>query len=193
MPEEMENELDVGELTGPPLRDPECTGLSADEFRASFGEELSQTLDLGTWRTGIHLDEEYRRLEAEVRLAVEQEGEYQRHIRDEIFPRIAWGDAPAGAGVYEIPVEDIEAVHRGLLFNGGVEACDGSNQIHDTLPLTIHQIAISLVSYAGDRGTWHQRLFRRDLRFQNGDPTQEILELLERRGRRSAVNHAAAQ
>ena len=191
MPDDLETDLDVGELTGPPLYDAEHPGFSADEFRASFGEELSQTLDLTTWRTGINLDEEYRRLAAEVQLAVGQESDYQRRIRDEIFPRIAWGDAPPGAGVYEIPKEDIEAIHRGLLFNGGVEACDGSNQIHDTLPLTIHQIAVSLVSYAGDRGTWHQRLFRRDLRFQNGDPTQEILELLERRGRRSAVNHSA--
>ncbi len=99
----------------------------------------------------------------EVRLAVETESEYQRHIRHEIFPRLQWGTIP-GCGVYEIPIRDIETVHRGLLFNGGVEACDGTNQDHDTLPLTIHQIGVSLVSYAGDRGMWHQRLFRRGLR-----------------------------
>lgn len=183
------NDLDLGELTGPPLFDAELPGFSADEFRASFNEELSQTLDLTTWRTNVDLADEYRRIETEVRLAVEQEGEYQRHIRREFFPSLQWGDVP-GCGVHEIPLRDIETVHRGLLFNGGVEACDGTNQDHDTLPLTIHQIGVSLVSYAGDRGTWHQRLFRRDLRLNHRDPLEELRELLERRGRRAAVNHS---
>lgn len=183
------NDLDLAELTGPPLYDAEWPELSADEFRASFGEDLGRILDLGTWRTDVDLTDEYRRIETEVRLAVEKEGEYQRHIRRDIFPRLQWGEVP-GCGVYEIPVRDIESVHRGLLFNGGVEACDGTNQDHDTLPLTIYQIGVSLVSYAGDRGTWRQRLFRRDLRSSNRDPVEEVRELLERRGRRSAVNHS---
>ena len=182
-------DLDVGELTAP-QHEEALPGFSAEEFRASFGEELSQTLDLDSWRTGFNLDEEYRRIEREVGEAVEREGDYQRDIRNEVFPRLQWGEAPPGAGVYAIPVEDIETIHRGLLFNGGVEACDGTCQVHDTLPLTVHQIGVSLVSYAGDQGTWHQRLFRRDLRFANGDPIQNVLELLERRGRRAAVNHA---
>jgi len=183
------NNLDIGELTGPPVYDAELPSFSADEFRDSFGEDLGQTLDLATWRTDVNLTDEYRRIETEVRLAVEKEGEYQRHIRRDIFPRLQWGEVP-GCGVHEIPIGDIETVHRGLLFNGGVEACDGTNQDHDTLPLTIHQIGVSLVSYAGDRGTWHQRLFRRDLRLSNRDPVEEVLELLERRGRRAAVNHS---
>jgi hypothetical protein len=183
------NHLDIGELTGPPLPDAEWSGFNAEQFRESFGEDLGQTLDLATWRTDVNLTDEYQRIETEVRLAVEKEGEYQRHIRRDIFPRLQWGDVP-GCGKHEIPLADIESVHRGLLFNGGVEACDGTNQDHDTLPLTIHQIGVSLVSYAGDRGTWRQRLFRRDLRLSNRDPVEEVLELLERRGRRAAVNHS---
>jgi hypothetical protein len=188
MADDPTNGFDVGELTGPPP-DEDLSGFSASEFRESFGEDLSRTLNLDTWRTDLNLADEYSRIEAEVRLAVEKESDYQRQLRDEIFPRLQWGDVP-GCGKYEIPVKDIEDIHRGLLFNGGVEACDGTNQDHDTLPLTIHQIGVSLVSYAGDRGTWHQRLFRRDLRFNNGNPLEDVLELLERRGRRSAVNHA---
>ncbi len=181
------NNLDIGELAGQPLYD--AAGFTAEEFHESFGEELGQTLDLDTWRTDVNLTDEYRRIEAEVRLAVEKEGEYQRHIRRAIFPRLQWADVP-GSGVHEIPIRDIETIHRGLLFNGGVEACDGTNDDYDTLPLTIYQIGVSLVSYAGDRGTWHQRLFRRDLRVSNRDPVEEIRELLERRGRRAAVNHS---
>lgn len=183
------NDVVITELTGPPPYDAELPAFSPDEFRESFGEDLSQTLDLATWRTDVNLTDEYRRIESEVRLAVEKEGEYQRNIRRSIFPRLQWGAVP-GCGVHKIPIRDIETIHRGLLFNGGVEACDGTNQDHDTLPLTIHQIGVSLVSYAGDRGTWHQRLFRRDVRCRNGDPVQEVLELLERRGRRAAVNHS---
>ncbi|HTU23042.1 MAG TPA: hypothetical protein VMG10_33715, partial [Gemmataceae bacterium] len=183
------NDVDIGELTGPPRYDAEEPGFSAAEFRDNFGEELSQTLDLATWRTDVDLTDEYRRIETEVRLAAEKESGYQRQIRRDIFPRLQWGNVP-GCGVYEIPIRDIETIHRGLLFNGGVEACDGTSDAHDTLPLTIHQIGVSLVSYAGDRGTWHQRLFRRDLRLSNRDPVEEVLELLERRGRRAAVNHS---
>jgi hypothetical protein len=76
-----------------------------------------------------------------------------------------------------------------LLFNGGVEACDGTRHVHDTLPLTIYQIGVALVSYRGDRGTWQQRLFRRDLRQRGGDPLEETLRVLEHRAGRSALNH----
>src|SRR5262249_5055242 len=98
--------------------------------------------------------------------------------------------APKGAGRYAVPAAELEEITRGLLFNGGVEACDGNIQVHDTLPLTIYQIGVSLVSYSGDQGTWCQRLFRRDLRQQHAAPVEEALELLARRDRRSGLNHA---
>jgi hypothetical protein len=85
-------------------------------------------------------------------------------------------------------VPTLERIHRGLLFNGGVEACDGTRQVHDTLALTIYQIGVSLVSYRGDQGTFGQRFFRRDLRVETNDPTEEMLALLERRATRGAIN-----
>src|SRR5205807_10387998 len=92
---------------------------------------------------------------------------------------------PAHAGKHEARREDLEAIHRGLLFNGGVEACDGLIQIQDTLPLTMYQVGVSLVSYRGDQGTWGQRLFRRDLR-QKGVEVEEMMEFLERRAKRDS-------
>jgi hypothetical protein len=173
-----------------PLPEPEAAGVTTAGFRESFGEELRQALDLDTWRTGPDLGQEYSRIEREVRDAVTQEDAWQQRIRREIFPRIEKRpNAPKGAGVRPAKPEVIPRIHRGLLFNGGVEACDGTVQVHDTLPLTIYQIGVSLVSYRGDQGTWRQRLFRRDLRQQGDDPA-EILELLERRSRRTALNHA---
>ena len=83
----------------------------------------------------------------------------------------------------------LRLIHRGLLFNGGVEACDGTVQVHDTLPLTIYQVGVSLVSYAGNQGTWQQRLYRRDLRQRGEDPVEHVFQVLERRAQRAALNH----
>jgi hypothetical protein len=161
-----------------------------EDYYAGFGEELRQTLDLRNWLPGRDLGEEYRRIVEEVRDAVEQEDELHREIREAIHSRLAWGPAaPKGAGRYEVSVEEIEEVHRGLLFNGAVETCDGTHEPHESLALTIHQIGIGLVSYRGDLYTWQTRLFRRDLRQRHGDPVGDAIELLERRSLRPGLNH----
>jgi hypothetical protein len=175
-----------------PLAPGGIPALRPEDYRKTFGEELQATLNVDNWRAGRDLGAEYRRIEAEIREAVAREGGWQRRIREEVHPRLAWGEgAPKGAGRYAVPAAELEEVTRGLLFNGGVEACDGNIQVHDTLPLTIYQIGVSLVSYAGDQGTWYQRLFRRDLRQQHADPAEEALELLARRDRRGGLNHPA--
>jgi hypothetical protein len=162
--------------------------ISAEHFQENFGEDIRQTLDLNTWRVGSDLNQEYSRIEREVREAVERENVLQKKIRDRVFPcLIQRPNAPKNAGKHEAKLDAIEAIHGGLLFNGGIEACDGAIQIHDTLPLTIYQIGVSLVSYRGDQGTWCQRLFRRDLRQQGSDPVDEAIQILERRARRSAL------
>src|SRR5437899_2388504 len=100
--------------------------ISPDDYRDGFGESLTETLDVERWRVGRDLAEEYRRIQAEVELAVACETDLQRRVREEVHPRLAWGDgAPKGAGRYAVSVSEIAEVHRGLLFNGGVEACDG--------------------------------------------------------------------
>jgi len=175
-------DADAGPL---PAADP--AEVTAGDFRAGFGEELARVLDISAWETGWDLTREYGRIEREVREALRGETEVQRRTRAELFPRLF----AAGGGVYEARRDVMEAIHRGVLFAGGVEACDGTVEVHDTLPLTIYQIGVSLVSYRGDQGTWQQRLFRRDLRRQGGDPIPELADLLEHRSRRAALNHAA--
>ncbi len=166
------------------------SAVSPEEYRQGFGEELSDTLDLRHWLPGRDLGQEYARIVEEVRAAVEQEDDVHRAIREEVHPKLAWvAGAPKGAGRHEVSVEEIAEVHRGLLFNGAVEACDGTHEPHETLALTIHQIGIGLVSYKGDLGTWQTRLFRRDLRQRHADPVGEALELLERRSLRPGLNH----
>ncbi len=154
-----------------PLSTGGTPALRAADYREAFGEELAAMLNVDNWRAGRDLGAEYRRLEAEIYAAVARETGWQRRVREEVHPRLAFAaGAPKGAGRYAVPVDEIEEVHRGLFFNGSVEACDGTVEVHDSLPLIIYQIGVGLVSYAGNQGTWCQRLFRHDLRQQHADP-----------------------
>ena len=173
-----------------PRSRPEPAPASSRDFRASFGEDLRDVLDVGTWHSGRDLAQEYARIEREVREAVGREGELQRRVWADLFPKLFDpATSPPGGGVYVANPDVLRLVHRGLLFNGGVEACDGTVQVHDTLPLTVYQVGVSLVSYRGDQGTWQHRLFRRDLRQRGGDPVEDALRVLERRASREALNH----
>jgi len=155
------------------------------EFEEAYGESFHHTLDLNTWIMGEDLAEMYGRLEQEIADAVAMEDSYSHTIRNEVFSKIKTSPgAPPNAGVFQAKREDLEKIHTGLLFNGGVEACDGTSVVHDTLPLTITQIGVSLVSYNGNQGAWAHRLFRRDLRSKMTDPVEEVMTVLERREKR---------
>src|SRR5579859_7751006 len=162
-------------------------------FREGFGEDLHHVLDLHNWTAGTDLASLHDRAEAEVRAAIAQESAAARQIRRDIFPRI--GDpehgAPEGAGVYCAERAQLERIHTGLLFSGGVEACDGTYRAFDTIPLTLYQIGVSLASYRGDQGSWGHRLFRRDLRLTGGTLSGDIIELLSRRHQRGGLNQQA--
>jgi len=163
--------------------------MEDDQFRAAFGESVENPLNIETWLLGDDLAAMYTSLEREVAQAVEQEGRIRERIRAELFPVVfQHPQAPPQAGCYKVQVAQLEQIHRGLLFNGGVEACDGTNLVHDTLPITIAQIGVSLVSYQGNQGTWVHRLFRRDLRVSGLDPIEEAMALLERRRVRGSTD-----
>lgn len=200
----MKEVMDIATLTPPqPAPDemaPSTTptdqlALRDDDYTAAHGESLRQTLDLATWRPGTDLTEMYAVLEQEVAEAVRKESEYIHEIRAKIFPRLRRRPgAPSGAGVYQVPVGHLEEVHRHVLFNGAVEACDGTVVTHDTLPVTITQIGVCLVGYRGDQGSWVHRIFRRDLRTGSGkDPIEETLDLLEHRKRRAGVEQRSSR
>lgn len=162
-------------------------GGALPEFEAAFGEPLSRTLDLSTWTVGEDLAAAYARLEKEVAEAVAQEDNYRAEIRKTVFPQLATlPAAPPNGGVYLAARADLERIHRGILFNGGVEACDGVYVVHDTLPLSITQIGVCLVGYSGEQGAWVHRLFRRDLRNKQTNIIDEVLTLLDRRQKREA-------
>jgi hypothetical protein len=166
--------------------------VDATEYEAATGERLAQTLDIDTWQPGTDLDALYERLEREFEQAVQQEGRIRQQIRELVFPALRTREgSPNNAGVYQVTVEHIEKVHRGLLLNGAVVACDGTSVVCDTLPVTVTQIGVCLVSYQGDQGSYAHRLFRRDLRVKGLDPVEEALALLERRRQRTGFDHSS--
>ena len=162
-----------------------------DPFARQFDEPIERVLDLSTWSTGADLDRLYARLDQEVRAALAQDADHRAVIRRVVLPKLAQRRSLAAeAGVYRASPEDIRRVHQGLLFTGAVECADGTVALHDTLPLTVVQVGVGLVSYQGDQGTWVHRLFRRDIRArQPDDPAAEVLDLLEARQRRTGFEH----
>ena len=158
------------------------------EFEEAYGEPFQKTLDLSTWTLGENLSDTYDKLEKEIADATEQSRRSRKPVREVLFSRIKEIPfAPKNAGIYQARTSDLEKIHRGLLFNGGVEACDGTSVVHDTIPLTITQIGVCLVSYNGQQGSWAHRLYRRDLRSRITDPVEEVMTLLERRERRERI------
>jgi hypothetical protein len=162
--------------------------LEPNEFSKSFGESLDLTLNIDTWSSHADLLQLYDRLAETVLEAVKQEDEIRKRIRKVVFPILSTRpNAAPGAGVYQATAKQIEHVHTGLLFNGGVEACDGNSFVDDRLPLTITQIGVTLVSYHGEQGSWAHRLFRRDLLQHNENIVDQTVALLEQRSKRDGI------
>jgi hypothetical protein len=164
---------------------PEGIEIPTQEIEAALGEPFSHTLDVASWDRGL-THAALEKLETQIADAVRQEHEIVKTVRKEVFPLIEGGEgAPSCAGVYQATLDDIDTAQRKVLFNVGVAAVDGTVKSHDTLPLTITQIGVSLVSYAGEQGAWTHRVFRRELRAKGPEVSRdEVLDaLLKRRGR----------
>lgn len=162
--------------------------IGAAEFKAAFGEPIAATLDLSSWSADADLQGVYERLTTEVQSAVEQEQRIRSFVRREVFPLLTTRpQAPDAAGVYKAELDQVERIHRRVLFAGRLETCDGTVASHDTLILTVTQIGVCLVSYQGDQLSLSQRLYRRDLRTAPGeDPVAEAKTLLDHRQQRGA-------
>src|SRR4051794_4301249 len=93
----------------PPLPVSRPAPVTADAFEESFGEPLSHTLDLTSWGDGVNLAREYARIEEEVGRAVAFEGEQERRVRAEVFPRLGvLENLPPEAGFYDhLTTDDI--------------------------------------------------------------------------------------
>jgi len=158
------------------------------DIERATGETPAEMLDLDRWTEGEDYASMSERTRREVAEAVKREGADTKRIRGEIFQKISATANIPHAGLNTFKEEHIETALRGLLFNGAVEACDGTSAVHDTLPITITQIGVCLTSYRGEQGSYVHRIYRRDLRERGQNQLEEILEMLERRGKRQPEN-----
>ena len=168
--------------------------VDAATIEHALGEPIGRILDLASWSSDGDMGALYDRLDREIAEAVRLEDRVRPGIRETVIPILATRSGhPPDAGVYQVLPPQLEQVHRGLLFTGAVEACDGTSQSYDTLPVTVSQIGVGLVSYRGDRGTWMQRLFRRDLRVGGEDLVEQALALLQARSTRGGFEQESTR
>lgn len=157
------------------------------EVDNSLETEFKQALNLDSWTSGERMDQLAARLEREVELAAQfEDGMAPRVLKklEEALPTAP--DRSSESGVYTLTIDDVTRAVRNVLFNGLVEACDGTRVAVSTLPVTVVQIGICLTSYlgTGDGGTIGHRLYRHDILRKNGNAEEEVLEFLSRRARR---------
>jgi len=175
----MKEQLDISRSDG---KSDNIVTPTTSPFEQTYGESIQQALDIAGWKTGVDLAEVYARTESEVADAVAQCSRTRQRIREIVFPLLEKGRSVLPcAGVYQLTVDNIAKIHENALFNGGVEASDGTKRVFESLPLTITQIGVAIVGYNGNQGTYSHRMYRRDLRAKGLDPAEEAVALLERR------------
>lgn len=138
-----------------------------DDFLSAFGETLRDTLNLEKWDAGVEPQRMLARFREQISQSVNKEERVRHIVRTELFPRIAGAvGAPKGAGVYPASPERLNTIHEVLLFAGHVEAVNSMVVSHDSLPTSITQIGLAIVSYGGTSGVFSQRLFRKEMSAQ---------------------------
>ena len=148
-----------------------------------FEDAIVDSLDISSWSQGNNLAELFKQHQQEVKAAIDNEAKVTTILRNEIMPTIGKEKANLPFVGLQAPFASsiIEKAQFGLLFNGGVEATDGTIVSHDTLPLTITQIGVCLVSYQGELGSYAHKLFRRDLKITDEDSVNQVLDMLQER------------
>jgi hypothetical protein len=158
-----------------------------EEFDQGLAREFAAALDLSTWTSGERLNELSDRLERDVALAARHESEMGPKLIAMLRESLHTApDRSSESGVYDLTPDHIVAACRNVLFNGNVEACDGTRIVVNTLPVTVFQIGICLTSYrgAGDGGSIVHRLYRHDITRPNNDVESQVRDFISRRARR---------
>src|SRR6266851_4062573 len=96
--------------------------------------DVLQALNIDTWMSGLDMGALEARMEQEIELAVRNEEELVPLIREKLKRDLP--DAPGlprGAGLYAATPHMIREACEAVLFNGLVEACDGTRLVIDTL------------------------------------------------------------
>jgi hypothetical protein len=159
--------------------------IGDEDFRETFGEDPSTTLDIDTWDTGFDWKGAVTHFTAEIASAVGREDRVRAAIRREILPRLGRRPGmPHEAGVWKATPDQLATVCEGLLFRGRVEAVDGTFATYDSLPIGITQMGVAIIGYGGTSGTFSQRLFRKEMSSRGAGTFQEAKEFIDKRQNR---------
>ncbi len=165
------------------------------EYDQTLAREFAAALDLSTWTPGERLSELSARLERDVALAARHEGEMGPKVISVLKETLQSApDRSRESGLYDLTPDVITAACRNVLFNGNVEACDGTRIVVNTLPVTVVQIGICLTSYlgTGDGGSIVHRLYRHDITRPNNDVEQQVRDFISQRARRKRRSRDAS-
>lgn len=158
------------------------------DFETNLREAIDGALNVGSWTSGERMHELEGRLEREVEQAMANESQMAPRVMDVVRDHIAQAkDHSSESGVYHVQPDQITDACRDVLFNGLVEACDGTRVAYDTLPITVFQIGLCMTSYLddGEPMSVGHRLFRHDLVRSNGDPVDDVMAFMQSRRRKS--------
>lgn len=165
----------------------ETHGPTDNGIDDAVARQLIAALDLSTWTSGERLGELSARLEREVELAAQHECQMGPKVLSLLRDSLPTApDRSRESGVYDLSPDVVTSACLNALFNGNVEACDGTRVVVPTLPVTVVQIGICLTSYvgAGDGGSIVQRLFRHDITRRTDDAEAEVRDFISQRARR---------
>jgi hypothetical protein len=160
----------------------------AEDFDRDLRQTVDQALNVGQWTAGESMGDLEERLEREVRAATAYEAGKANGVLDLVKNNIRDNpDASRESGVFDVTPEQISQTLKNVLFNGLVEACDGTRVTYDTLPISVIQIGICMTSYLDDGSPTSigHRLFRHDMVRRNGNAEEEILAFMQQRARLS--------
>lgn len=159
-----------------------------DDFDKGIRAAIDDALNVAQWTAGERMGELEERLEREVEMALANESAMAPAVLDLVRTRINEApDASRESGVYAVTPEQITATCGNVLFNGLVEACDGTRVTYDTLPISVIQIGLCMTSYLDDGAPTSigHRLFRHDMVRKNGNATEDVMAFIQQRSRRS--------
>jgi hypothetical protein len=155
-------------------------------------QDVLRALDVDTWMSGLDMTTLEARMEQEIELAVRNEEEIIPLLRARLERDLRnTPGLPRGAGLYSASPHMIREACETVLFNGLVEACDGTRLLIDTLPITIVNIGIAMTTYAekGNGSTFGQRLYRHEIRQRSRDHEKDLEDFLARRQRRDVAGY----
>jgi hypothetical protein len=186
----MRDELNGRDDPVPPGPIVQPPSVESNEFLAQCGQTIEEALNIRQWHNALDLAAADERLERDLLEGLDQQDNLDKQARQRLFPLIdQQPNRPKDAGVYKANAAQLRRAQAASLLNGGVEACDGVSVVHDTLPLTVTQIGVCMMSYQGSAGVFGQRLYRRDLRLRGDDRMQEAFDLLTERAKRASAAH----